>query len=189
MLSAGDLKPGRTIDLEGRVLQVVSAETFQPVGRGRGLVRTKLKDVESGGVFEKVFRSDQKIEAAHVQRRDHQYLYSDGQNYHFMDTESYEQIQLSAQDLGEQRGWLKEGEAVAIISYEGKMLGIDPPKAVERRVVKTDPGVKGDTATGGDKPAIIEGGAKVTVPLFVDEGDVIRVDTSTGAYVERVSRK
>ena len=186
---ASDLRPGRTIDLEGRVLQVVSADNFQPVGRGRGLVRARLKDVETGGVFEKVFRSDQKVEAAHVERRNHQYLYSDGQNYYFMDAESYEQVQLPAQDLGEQRIWLKEGESVTIVSYQGKMIGIDPPKAVERRVVRTDPGVKGDTATGGDKPAVIEGGAKVTVPLFVDEGDVIRVDTSNGVYVERVSSK
>ncbi len=189
MISAGDLKPGRTIDLEGRVLVVVSAENFQPVGRGRGLVRTRLKDVASGGVFEKVFRSDQKVETAHVDRREHQYLYTDGDGYYFMDTDSFEQIQLSAEDLGEQRLWLKEGEAVTITSYEGKIIGIESPKAVERRVIRTDPGVKGDTASGGDKPAVIEGGAKVTVPLFIGEGDVIRVDTSTGAYVERVSTK
>ncbi len=189
MISAGDLRPGRTIDLDGRVLAVVSADGFQPVGRGRGLVRTRLKDVESGNVFEKVFRSDQKVETAHVERREHQYLYNDGQDYHFMNTDSFEQLQLSAEDLDEQRVWLKEGEAVTITSYAGKIIGIEPPKAVERRVIKTDPGVKGDTASGGDKPAMIEGGAKVTVPLFVGEGDVVRVDTSSGAYVERVSTK
>ena len=189
MLLASDLRPGRTIDLEGRVFQVISADNFQPVGRGRGLVRAKLKDVETGAVFEKTFRSDQKVEAAHVQRREHQYLYTDGEAYHFLDTESYEQLELSAADLGEERTWLKEGESVTLVSYEGRIIGIDAPKAVERRVVRTDPGVKGDTASGGDKPAVIEGGAKVTVPLFIDQGDVIRVDTATGAYVERVSGK
>ncbi len=186
MILANDLKPGRTIALDGRVMQVLSAENFQPVGRGGGLVRTKLKDVEGGGVFEKTFRSDEKIETAHVQRRPHQYLYSDGQYYHFMDNESYEQVQLSKEDLGEQHLWLKEGENVTFVSYENKLIGVEVPNTVDRRVVKTDPGVRGDTATGGEKPAVIEGGATVMVPLFISVDDVIRVDTRTGKYVERV---
>jgi len=187
LISAVDLRPGRTIDLDGRVMQVLSADNFQPVGRGGGLVRTKLKDVESGGVFEKTFRSDEKIETAHVERRDHQYLYSDGQYYHFMDNQSYEQIQLSPEDLGDQHVWLKEGENVTLVNYEEKLIGVEVPNTVDRRVIKTDPGVRGDTATGGDKPAVIEGGATVTVPLFIGVDDVIRVDTRTGEYVERVS--
>jgi len=186
LISAVELRPGRTIELDGRVMQVLSAENFQPVGRGGGLVRTKLKDVENGGVFEKTFRSDGKIETAHIQRRDHQYLYSDGQYYHFMDNESYEQMQLSLEDLGDQRVWLKEGEKVTLVSHESKLIGVEVPNTVDRRVVKTDPGVRGDTATGGDKPAVIEGGATVTVPLFIGIGDVIRVDTRSGEYVERV---
>ena len=187
MISANDLRPGRTIDLNGRVLQVLSAENFQPVGRGGGLVRTKLKDVAGGGVFEKTFRSDEKIETAHVQRREHQYLYNDGEYYYFMDNESYEQVQLAKGDLGGQDVWLKEGETVTLVSYEGQLIGVEVANTVDRRVVKTDPGVKGDTATGGEKPAVIEGGATVTVPLFVNVGDVVRVDTRSGDYVERVS--
>jgi len=187
LISAVDLRPGRTIDLDGRVMQVLSADNFQPVGRGGGLVRTKLKDIEGGGVFEKTFRSDQKIETAHIERRDHQYLYSDDQYYHFMDNESYEQIQLSLENLGDQRIWLKEGENVTLVSYEEKLIGVEVPNTVDRRVIKTDPGIRGDTATGGDKPAVIEGGAMVTVPLFIGIDDVIRVDTRTGEYVERVS--
>jgi len=187
LIPANDLRPGRTIDLNGRVLQVLSAENFQPVGRGGGLVRTKLKDVTGGGVFEKTFRSDEKVEPAHVERREHQYLYSDGQYYHFMDNESYEQVQLSKDDLGEQYLWLKEGENVTLVSYEGKLIGVEVANTVDRRVIKTDPGLKGDTATGGEKPAVIEGGVTVMVPLFVSIGDVLRVDTRSGDYVERVS--
>lgn len=186
-IPANALRPGRTIDLNGRVMQVISAENFQPVGRGGGLVRTKLRDVEGGGVFEKTFRSDEKVEPARVERREHQYLYSDGQYYHFMDSESYEQVQLSEDDLGEQHLWLKEGENVTLVSYEGKLIGVEVANTVDRRVIRTDPGLRGDTATGGEKPAVIEGGATVTVPLFIDVGDVVRVDTRSGDYVERVS--
>ena len=150
-------------------------------------MRTKLKDVEGGGVFEKTFRSDEKVEPARVERREHQYLYSDSQYYHFMDSESYEQVQLSKDDLGEQLLWLKEGENITLVSYEDKLIGVEVPNTVDRRVIKTDPGVKGDTATGGDKPAVIEGGTTVTVPLFIGVDDVIRVDTRSCEYVERVS--
>ncbi len=187
MIHANYLRPGRTIDLDGRVMQVLSADNFQPVGRGGGLVRPTLKDVEGGGVFEKTFRSDEKIETARVERRQHQYLYSDGQYYHFMDNESYEQVQLSEDDLSEQHLWLKEGENVILVSYGGKLIGVEVPNTVDRRVIRTDPGLKGDTATGGEKPAVIEGGATVTVPLFISVDDVVRVDTRSGDYVERVS--
>ncbi len=186
MISAIELSPGRTIELNGRVMQVISAENFQPVGRGGGLVRTKLKDVEGGGVFEKTFRSDEKVEPARIERRQHQYLYSDGQYYYFMDSESYEQVQLSENDLGEQHLWLKEGENVTLVSYEDKLIGVEVANTVDRRVIRSDPGIRGDTATGGDKPAVIEGGATVTVPLFIDVDDVVRVDTRSGEYVERV---
>lgn len=186
MILTLDLKPGMTIELDGRVMQVTSLERHKTVGRGGGMVRTRLKDIETGNVYEKTFRSTEKVAQARVERRDHQYLYNDGVNYYFMDTETYEQVQLSPEQVGEQAKWLKEGETVNLTTYEGKLVGIEVPNAVERRVVRTDPGVRGDTAQGGTKPALIEGGVTVDVPLFIDQDDMIRVDTSTVEYVSRV---
>ncbi len=185
MIETLDLKPGVTIELDGRVMQVISADRHKTVGRGAGMVRTKLKDIENGNVYEKTFRSTEKVAEAYVERREHQYLYSDGENYYFMDNETYEQVQLTAEQIGEQRQWLKEGEAVTLTTYQGKLIGIELPNVVERRVVKTDPGVRGDTAQGGTKPAVIEGGVTVEVPLFIEVGEVVSVYTGTREYAGR----
>ena len=185
MITPNDFKPGLTIQLAGRVLQVVSADHHKQ-GRGDAVVRTRLRDVESGDTFQKTFRSNESIERAHVERRDFQYLYSTGASYMFMDTEDYEQRELTRELLGDNVKWLKESETVQLALYRSKIIDLEVAKTVDRRVVQTDPGLRGDTAQGGTKPATIEGGAVVTVPLFVQIGDVIRVDTGTGKYVTRV---
>ncbi|MGD9495281.1 MAG: elongation factor P [Armatimonadota bacterium] len=185
MITPNDFRPGLTIELDGRVLQVVSAEHHKQ-GRGDAVVRTRLRDIESGELFQKTFRSNESIERAHVQRREFQYLYSTGDAYVFMDMQDYEQRELTRSTLGDAVRWLKEGETVHFVLYQGTIIGVEVPKTVDRRIVHTDPGLRGDTAQGGSKPATIEGGVVVTVPLFVQTGDVIRVDTSTGQYVSRV---
>ncbi|MEA3403320.1 MAG: elongation factor P [Armatimonadota bacterium] len=185
MVTPNDFKPGLTIELDGRVLQVVQADHHRQ-GRGDAIVRTRLRDVETGEVFQKTFRSNEDVETAHVDRRDFQYLYTTGETYVFMDMETYEQRELTRDILGENVKWLKEGETVQFALYEGKIVGMEIDKTVDRRVTQTDPGLRGDTTQGGSKPATIEGGAVVQVPLFVQTGDVLRVDTETGEYVGRV---
>lgn len=187
MISPNDFRPGLTIDLDGRVLQVISAE-HRKQARGDAIVRTRLRDVENGDIFVKTFRSNESIETAHVNRRDFQFLYSTGDAYVFMDVEDYDQRELDRETLGDNVKWLKEGESIQLALYEGKIVDIEVPKAVERLVVQTDPGLRGDTAQGGTKPATIEGGAVVQVPLFVSQGDKIRVDTNSGNYVSRVDK-
>ncbi len=185
MISVNDLKPGVTIELDGQAYHVIESAHHKP-GKGQAVVRTRLRDIETGKVFNKTFTAQVKVAKAHVERREAQYLYSQGDVYVLMDTQSYEQFEFSRAQVGDVAKWFKEGEAVLLVSYNGKLLGIEPPGAVERQVVKTDPGLRGDTAQGGTKPAMIEGGVMVTVPLFVDQGEIIRVDTATGEYMERV---
>lgn len=185
MISPNDFRPGLTIELDGRVLQVLSADHHKQ-GRGDAIVRTKLRDLENGNIFQKTFRSNESIEKAHVDRRDFQFLYTTGEGFVFMDTETYEQRELDKETLGDRVKWLKEGENVQFALYQGKIVDMEVPKTVDRRVVQTDPGLRGDTAQGGSKPATIEGGAVVQVPLFVNKGDVLRVDTQTEQYVSRV---
>ncbi len=185
MVTPNDFRPGLTIELDGRVLQVLSADHHKQ-GRGDAIVRTKLKDLRTGDTFQKTFRSNESIETAHVERRDFQYLYTTGDTYVFMDMETYEQRELDRETLGENVRWLKEGETVQFALYEGTIVDIEVGNTVDRRVEQTDPGLRGDTAQGGDKPATIEGGAVVRVPLFVQIGDMIRVDTRSGEYVSRV---
>jgi elongation factor P len=185
VISVNDLRPGVTIELDGQAYQVIESAHHKP-GKGQAVVRTRLRDLETGKVFNKTFTAQVKVGRAHVERRDAQYLYSQGDMYVLMDAQSYEQFEFSRAQIGDVAKWLKEGEVVGLVSYEGKLLGIEPAGAVEREVVKTDPGVRGDTAQGGTKPAVIEGGVTVSVPLFVDQGDMIRVDTATGEYMERV---
>jgi len=187
LITPNDFRPGLTIELDGRVLQVMSADHHKQ-GRGDAIVRTRLRDIENGDIFTKTFRSNESIERAHVERRDYQYLYSTGDGYVFMDTEDYEQRELTPEILGDNIKWLKEGENVQLALYQGKIIGFEVSKTVDRRVVQTDPGLRGDTAQGGTKPATIEGGTVVTVPLFVQNGDVIRVETSSGNYVGRVDK-
>jgi elongation factor P len=187
VISPNDFRPGLTIELDGRVLQVMSADHHKQ-GRGDAIVRTKLRDLESGNIFQKTFRSNESIEKAHVDRRDYQFLYTTGDTFIFMDTETYEQRELDKETLGANVKWLKEGENVQFALYQGKIVEMEAPRTVDRAVVQTDPGLRGDTAQGGSKPATIEGGAVVTVPLFVNKGDVIRVDTNSGEYVGRVDK-
>ena len=186
MITPNDFKPGLTIELDGRVLQVISSEHHKQ-SRGQAIVRSRLRDLKTGELFSKTFRSNESIERARVDRREFQFLYAQGEDsFVFMDMQDYDQRELSREQVGDRAKWLKEGESVTIVSYEGEFVDLELPKTVERRVVQTDPGLRGDTATGGSKPAVIEGGVVVQVPLFVSQGEIIRVDTETGQYVTRV---
>ncbi len=184
MISAGDFKNGITFEMEGNVFQIVEFQHVKP-GKGAAFVRTKLKNVINGGVVEKTFRPTDKMPKAHIERKDMEYLYNDGELYYFMDQETYEQMPLNGDQLGDALRFVKENMLVKILSYKGNVFGVEPPNFVELQVAETEPGVKGDTATGAQKPAILETGAQINVPLFIDQGDMIRVDTRTGEYMER----
>ena len=184
MISAGDFKNGLTIELEGNVYQIVDFQHVKP-GKGAAFVRTKLKDIKSGGVVETTFRPTEKFENAHIDRKDMQYLYNDGDLYYFMDTETWEQIPINKSVLGDNFKFVKENMVCKVLSYKGNVFGIEPPNFVELKVTKTDPGFKGDTATNATKPATLETGAEIKVPLFIDEGEVIQIDTRTGEYMGR----
>lgn len=186
MISTSDFKPGLTIELDGKVYQIVTQEFHKP-GKGQAVLRTRLRDMETGNVFAKTFRSGEKVEPARVDRKEMQFLYATGDTFVFMDLESYDQVELSAEQIADQAKWLKDGESVWFIIHKSDILGIDVANTVDRRVVRTDPGLRGDTAQGGTKPATLEGGHVVTVPLFVNQDDVIRVDTRSGEYVTRVT--
>ena len=186
MITPNDFKPGLTIELDGRVLQVVSSEHHKQ-SRGQAIVRSRLRDLRTGELFSKTFRSNEPIETARVDRTQYQYLYAQGEDsFVFMNMEDYDQRELTREQLGDRAKWLKEGDTVLVATYEGEFVDLEVPKTVDRRVTHTDPGLRGDTAQGGTKPATIEGGAVVQVPLFVSQGDMIRVDTASGAYVTRV---
>ena len=185
MVSAGDFKNGLTIELEGNVFQIVEFQHVKP-GKGAAFVRTKLKNIKNGGVVEKSFRPTEKFENAHIDRKDMQYLYNDGDLYHFMDSETYDQIALSKDEIGDSLKFVKENETVKVCSHKGSVFAIEPPLTVELIVTETEPGVKGDTATGATKPATVETGATVNVPLFVNQEDVIKIDTRSGEYISRV---
>jgi len=184
VISVNDFRNGLTIELDGEVWQVVEFQHVKP-GKGSAFVRTKLKNVKNGNTIEKKFNAGEKVETAHVERREMQYLYNDGSDYVFMDNENYEQLTLSREVLGDGVKWLKENMNVYIAMYNGEILGVDLPNFVELKVVETEPGVKGDTATGATKRAVLETGATVLVPLFVEQDDVIRVDTRSGEYLDR----
>lgn len=185
MVTAGDFKNGITIEMEGNVYQIVEFQHVKP-GKGAAFVRTKLKDIKNGGVVEKTFRPTEKFENAHIDRKDMQYLYTDSGLYYFMDVESYDQITLGESDIGDALKFVKENDMVKICSHKGSVFAVEPPLFVELEVTETEPGFKGDTATGASKPAIVESGAQVSVPLFVNQGDVIKIDTRTGEYLSRV---
>ena len=185
MVSAGEFRNGITFEFEGSVYQIVEFQHVKP-GKGAAFVRTKLKNVITGGVVEKTFRPTEKMPKAHIERKDYEYLYSDGDLYYFMDQESYEQMPLNAEQLGDSLKFVKENMVVKVLSYKGSVFGVEPPTFVELEVTETEPGFKGDTSTGATKPATLETGATINVPLFVDQGDFIRVDTRTGEYMERV---
>ena len=185
MISAGDFRNGITIEFEGNVYQIIEFQHVKP-GKGAAFVRTKLKNIINGGVVEKTFRPTEKCPQARIDRKDMQYLYSDGDLFNFMDTETYDQIALNADAVGDALKFVKENEMVKICSYNGNVFAIEPPLFVELQITDTEPGFKGDTATGATKPAIVETGAKVMVPLFVEQGEVIKIDTRTGEYLSRV---
>ena len=184
MISAGDFRNGATFELDGQVLQVVEFQHVKP-GKGAAFVRTKCKNVITGSVVERTFSPTDKFEQAFVERRDMQYLYNDGDLYYFMDTETYDQMPINADKLGDNFKFVKENMVVKVLSYKGNVFGVEPPLFVDLVITETDPGFKGDTATNVTKPATLETGAVVKVPLFIDNGEKIRIDTRTGEYLER----
>ena len=184
MVIAGDFKNGVTFEMEGKVVQVIEFQHVKP-GKGAAFVRTKLRDVINGSVIEKTFSPTDKFPPAHIERKDMQYMYNDGDLYYFMDMESYEQIPVGKDMLDDNFKFVKEEMMVKIISYKGNVFGVEPPTFVELAVAKTDPGFAGNTATNTLKPATLETGAEIKVPLFINEGDVLKIDTRTGEYLSR----
>lgn len=185
MISAGDFRNGKTLEIEGTVYQILEFQHVKP-GKGAAFVRTKLKDIKNGGVIERSFRPTEKFPEARIDRKDMQYLYQDGDLYNFMDVETYDQIALNADVVGDALKFVKENENVKICSHKGNVFSVEPPLFVELAITETEPGFKGDTAQGATKPAIVETGATVMVPLFVETGDVLKIDTRTGEYLSRV---
>lgn len=185
MISTNDFRTGLTIELEGQVYSVVDFQHVKP-GKGAAFVRTKLKNMQTGAVTEKTFRAGEKVSKAHIERKTMQYLYNTGQDFIFMDTESYEQLTLDREQLGDSALYLKENMEADFMMYEELIMGVEVPNFVELTVTETDPGFKGDTASGGSKPAALETGLTVQVPFFINVGDVVRVNTKTGEYMERV---
>ena len=184
-ISAGDFKNGITLEVEGKVCQVVEFQHVKP-GKGAAFVRTKLKDVINGGVVERSFRPTEKFPAARIERQDMQYLYSEGDLFYFMDTESYDQIAVNRETVGDSLKFVKENEMVKICSYNGSVFSVEAPLFVELEITETEPGFAGNTAQGASKPATVETGAQISVPLFVNQGDKVQIDTRSGEYLKRV---
>ena len=184
MISASEFRNGITVEIDGDIFVIIEFQHVKP-GKGAAFVRTKIRNLVSGSVIEKTFRPSEKMPRAHIDRKDLQYLYNDGSLYYFMDTESFEQSEINASDIGDSLKFVKENESVKVLSHNGKVFGIEPALFVELEVTDTEPGFKGDTAQGATKPALLETGATVYVPLFVNIGDVIKIDTRTGEYLSR----
>ena len=184
MISAGDFRNGVTFELDGNVVSIVEFQHVKP-GKGAAFVRAKIKNVITGAVTERTFNPNDKYPPAFVERKDMQYLYNDEGLYYFMDEETYEQIPINKSILGDNFKFVKENMICKVLSYKGSVFGVEPPNFVELQIVETDPGFKGDTATNATKPAKLETGAEVKVPLFIDNGEMIRIDTRTGEYMER----
>ena len=185
MISAGDFRNGLTLEIEGNVVQVIEFQHVKP-GKGAAFVRTRLKNIKNGGIIEKTFRPTEKFPAAHIERSEMQYLYNDGEMYNFMNVETFDQIAMTEDQIGDSLKFVKENEMVKMLSHAGSVFAIEPPLFVELEITETEPGFKGDTATGASKPATVETGAVVYVPLFVEQGDKIQIDTRTGEYMKRV---
>ena len=185
MISAGDFKNGVTVEIDGNIYQILEFQHVKP-GKGAAFVRTKLKNIISGGVVEKTFRPTEKFPKAHIDRKDMQYLYRDGDLFNFMDVETYDQIALNEDVVGDSLKFVKENEVVKICSHNGNVFSVEPPLFVELAITETEPGFKGDTAQGATKPATVETGAIVMVPLCVEQGDVLKIDTRSGEYLSRV---
>ena len=187
MITAGDFRNGITFEENGQVIQVVEFQHVKP-GKGAAFVRTKTKNVISGAVIEKTYNPTDKFPVAYVERKDMEYSYNDGTLYYFMDPETYEQLPISEDILGDAFKFVKENMICKILSYKGNVFGIEPPTFVELEITECEPGVRGDTATNVTKNATLETGATVRVPIFINEGDVIRIDTRTGEYLERAKK-
>ena len=185
MVSAGDFRNGITLEIDGQVMQVMEFQHVKP-GKGAAFVRTKLRNVIDGGVVERTFRPTEKFPQARIDRIDMQYLYQDGDLYNFMTVETYDQIAINSDIVGDSMKFVKENENVKVLSYNGSVFAIEPPLFVELEVTETEPGLKGNTATGATKPATVETGAQIQVPLFVNTGDKLKIDTRTGEYLSRV---
>ncbi len=184
MITAGDFRNGVTFEMDGGVYSIIEFQHVKP-GKGAAFVRTKIRNVISGAVTERSFNPTEKFPTAFVERKEMEYSYNDGDLYYFMDLETYEQIPINASTLGDNFKFVKENMVCKVMSYKGNVFGVEPPNFVELLVTETEPGVRGDTATNVTKPAIVETGAEVRVPIFINEGDMIRIDTRTGTYMER----
>ena len=182
---AGDIRNGTTFEMDNSVYKVVEFQHVKP-GKGAAFVRTKLKNVINGSVLEKTFNPSEKLQCAEIEKRDMQYLYNDGELYYFMDNNTYEQIPLNEEELGDALRFIKENMSVKILSFKGKVFAVEPPIFVELEITYTEPGFSGNTSTNATKPATLENGSSINVPLFVNIGDVIRIDTRTGEYMERI---
>ena len=185
MVTAGDFKNGITLEYDGNICQIIEFQHVKP-GKGAAFVRTKLRNIISGGIVETSFRPTEKFPLARIDRKDMQYLYGDDDFYNFMDVETYDQISLTKESVGDALKFVKENEMCKVCSHNGNVFAVEPPLFVELEITDTEPGFKGDTATGATKPAIVETGAKVMVPLFVEIGNKIKIDTRTGEYLSRV---
>ncbi len=185
MAQASQIRNGMVLNMDNNLWQVVEFQHVQP-GKGGAFVRTKIKNLQTGRVIERTFRADEKVNDVRVETKEMQYLYRDGDLFYFMDNETYEQVAIGNDLVGDAQNYLKEGETVEILFHGTDAVGIELPFFVELQVVETEPGIKGDTVSGATKPAKLETGATVQVPLFIEEGDVLKIDTRTGTYVERV---
>jgi elongation factor P len=184
MISSNDFRTGLTIQIDGDIYQIVEFQHVKP-GKGAAFVRTKIKNVKTGAVVERKFNAGEKVAKARLDRREMQYLYKDGEQYVVMDNESYEQITLTESQIGDEVKWLKENMNLGILLHNNEVIGVDLPNTVVLRVIETEPGVRGDTAQGGTKSAVVETGATIQVPFFINEGDELVIDTRTGLYVSR----
>ena len=185
MLMAGDFRKGVTVEIDGQVWSIADFQHVKP-GKGAAFVRTRLKNVMTGAVLERTFSPTDKYPRAHIETKEMQYLYNDGELYYFMDTETYDQVALNSETVGDALKFVKENEMCKVCSHKGNVFAVEPPLFVELTVTETEPGFKGDTATGATKPCVVETGATLYVPLFVNEGDTIKIDTRTGEYLSRV---
>lgn len=185
MISTADFRNGMVVVLDDELMEIVEFQHVKP-GKGGAFVRTKFKNVLTGRVIEKTFRSGEKMEEARLESETYQYLYHDGDLYHFMHKDTYDQIAVGEDVVGDKNLWMKENTDVTLVFFKGKVINVETPIFVELKVTQCDPGVQGDRATGGTKPATLETGAVIQVPLFLSEGTVIKVDTRTGTYIERV---
>lgn len=184
MISAGDFRNGVTFEMDGQVVSIIEFQHVKP-GKGAAFVRTKIRNVITGSVTEKTFNPNDKYPTAFIERRDMEYLYIDGDLYYFMDNETYEQVPINKEILDDNFKFVKENMTCKVLSYKGSVFGVEAPNFVKLQITETEPGVKGDTATNVTKPAIVETGAEIRVPLFINEGDTIEIDTRTGEYMSR----